>query len=551
MKNHYMNGNDARTSYIRLLQFVQLLLKVDAENYDAGSQFVKSIYQAVEEKESFENLMTDATNCEETDLHQWAEEVRQSGGNSAFALDAFLLWHEMEAGETGLEALSGFFEATSFDQDVVSEAARAAKLIHDKGLKGIAFEDWVLCFRAKKYFGEKNWNQALDLYRKAYEKQGVFAGEAAYEIGNIYEEKGNLQGRVKWFEKSAKEGYDKGMCALGDCYLNGEGVEKDLDKAMEWYQNAYDLHGEKEGYAANAIGVVYWNKSDRERAKVWIQRGVDLGNELAMWDMGYLYKNGFSENGCWVHDDEKAMEYWEKTYEMHGEKATSAAIEIAKYYQYKDKEKAMKWYQRAAELGNDSAMYELGEMYRGLMQFSLFGIAEEDAENAKKAMEWYQRAAELGNDSAMYELGKMYQKKASSIRMNEEEMENAKKAIYWYQKVYENRGNDAGDAACYIADIYWSICLNKRVKSSMEAARKRNPSLRNEADFEFKKAEEWYLRAVDLESEGKAMCGLGDLYTDKNPAKAMQWYRKAYEIQRNWMVTDRAANGIRELGGEV
>ena len=65
---------------------------------------------------------------------------------------------------------------------------------------------------------------------------------------------------------------------------------------------------------------------------------------------------------------------------------TNYALALA-YIGREDYDKAMEWYQRAAELGNLAAVYEIGVMYE-----NGWGVAQD----YDKAMEWYQRAAELG-----------------------------------------------------------------------------------------------------------------------------------------------------------
>lgn len=48
-----------------------------------------------------------------------------------------------------------------------------------------------------------------------------------------------------WYEKSAKQGYDMGQLALGDCYRRGVGVEVNKDEAKKWLQKAADQGNEQ------------------------------------------------------------------------------------------------------------------------------------------------------------------------------------------------------------------------------------------------------------------------------------------------------------------
>ncbi|MBR0458737.1 MAG: sel1 repeat family protein [Victivallales bacterium] len=43
---------------------------------------------------------------------------------------------------------------------------------------------------------------------------------------------------MEWFRKAVEKGYGDAQYALGTCYQEGFGVEKDMEKAVEWYRKA-------------------------------------------------------------------------------------------------------------------------------------------------------------------------------------------------------------------------------------------------------------------------------------------------------------------------
>ena len=57
-----------------------------------------------------------------------------------------------------------------------------------------------------------------------------------YESGTEVEK--DEQKAVEWYQKAAEQGYANAQCNLGVCYEHGTGVEKDEQKAVEWYQKA-------------------------------------------------------------------------------------------------------------------------------------------------------------------------------------------------------------------------------------------------------------------------------------------------------------------------
>ena len=45
---------------------------------------------------------------------------------------------------------------------------------------------------------------------------------------------------MEYFTQGAEQGMPNAMFGLGDCCYLGHGVEKDLDKAAEWYRKALE-----------------------------------------------------------------------------------------------------------------------------------------------------------------------------------------------------------------------------------------------------------------------------------------------------------------------
>ena len=56
-----------------------------------------------------------------------------------------------------------------------------------------------------------------------------------------------------YYIKAAKQGHAIAKCNLGSFYFNGDGVEKDLKKAAEWFEQAKQGHAD----AQYNLGVCY------------------------------------------------------------------------------------------------------------------------------------------------------------------------------------------------------------------------------------------------------------------------------------------------------
>ena len=98
---------------------------------------------------------------------------------------------------------------------------------------------------------------------------------------------------VKWFQKSAEQGYKWGQYYLAIHYANGNGVEQNYEEAVKWYRKAAE-QGHKD--AQNRLGVCYYNGSgveqNYEEAVKWYRKAAEQGNRDAQNNLGDCYYNG-------------------------------------------------------------------------------------------------------------------------------------------------------------------------------------------------------------------------------------------------------------------
>ncbi len=96
----------------------------------------------------------------------------------------------------------------------------------------------------------------------------------------------NTQQYEKCFEGHmvlAQQGYPLAECQIGYFYLEGLGVEKNLDKAVEWTQKAAD-HGDWDGqynlawFYEEGIGL----ERDMAQAIFWYRKAALQGHDLAI-----------------------------------------------------------------------------------------------------------------------------------------------------------------------------------------------------------------------------------------------------------------------------
>ena len=82
--------------------------------------------------------------------------------------------------------------------------------------------------------------------KRTAEPQGA---DAQFNLGLEYYDYENYAEAVKWYRKSAEQGYVAAQFNLGWCYENGLGVEKNSTEAWRWYQYAAE-QGDSKAQAA-------------------------------------------------------------------------------------------------------------------------------------------------------------------------------------------------------------------------------------------------------------------------------------------------------------
>ncbi len=242
---------------------------------------------------------------------------------------------------------------------------------------------------------------------------------------------------VSRIKKAAEKGIPNWENNLGNCYIYGHGVEKNVVEGNNWYKKAIE-HGSTE--ALFNLGLSYYKGEgvvkDLQEAKRLFEKSSAQGYDKAQLFIGIIledtnascdeivaaYKKA-AEMGCTEAQD--YLGYW---YE-NGENGLDV-----------DYQEAFRWYKKAAEQGNRYAQYDIG---------CLFDDGLGVKENKREAVKWFKRAASKNNVSAIYRLGLCYYF-ANGVGMDRRE------ALKLFRKAAKD--NHAG-AICKIGDYYYEGCL--------------------------------------------------------------------------------------------
>ena len=151
--------------------------------------------------------------------------------------------------------------------------------------------------------------------------------------------------------------------AMGILYLNGFWVQKDQQKALEWFEKSVKNDGNASSYYNIAAIIMGYPESKRNLKKIfeYNSKAVEGKHPDAYNLQGILYLNGI--------------------------------------YVDKDKNKAFNLFQEGAKLGSRSAQYNLASCYQDGN-----GISK----NLEKAYFWYNKAHEQDNPLATIRLASLY-----------------------------------------------------------------------------------------------------------------------------------------------
>ena len=84
------------------------------------------------------------------------------------------------------------------------------------------------------------------------------------------------------YSKTAHEQHILSQFRLGDLYFNGLGVERNVDKAIEWHTRAADQNYNESQYA---LGYIYEHVGNHELSIKWYKIAAENGHPDAQYEM--------------------------------------------------------------------------------------------------------------------------------------------------------------------------------------------------------------------------------------------------------------------------
>lgn len=337
---------------------------------------------------------------------------------------------------------------------------------------------------------ERNIDTALQYLEASAMKNNEIAQQAlaAYFYNEeIYDK------AIYWYKKLNNA---EALFNIGNLYVGGLGVEKNISEAIKCYKQAL------------VNGMI------KAREKL-----AELGDAEEQYNLSLCYKDGIN-----IEKDEKKYLYWL-------EKAAKSGVEKAQYDMAMNNElsdeKKFYWCNKAAVTKEPEIHNKLGMYYEHGIGTSI---------DLGKAFECYKYAAEKGLAEAQYRLAKFFQAGTKSQQDNTS-------AFYWYKKADIQNMPEAQYEMylCYKNGIGTIKNPTLAKKYLRKAAYNKLPEAQYELSLIIdnkKQAFELCKKAAE-QKYAKAENRLGELYdkgegVTKDEYAAFQWFRKSSRHNDPW-----------------
>lgn len=221
-------------------------------------------------------------------------------------------------------------------------------------------------------------------------KKKVDSGDMHYSdsLGYAYEfgigTSFSIKEAMKYYEMAAKQNNTMGMTNLANLYLR----ENKLKKAKPLLLKA----AEKEyGYAQYLLAMNFFDlySENNKEALFWLERAASNDEPYALYQLGLYYSE--------ANDLAKAIKYYQRAAELNN---ADAALELSYIYGEveQDDDKALFYLKKAAESGNQEVLDELASM----------ALSGEGNMDAKEAEYWIKKAGYT--EEMLKELDKLQEK---------------------------------------------------------------------------------------------------------------------------------------------
>lgn len=242
--------------------------------------------------------------------------------------------------------------------------------------------------------------------------------EANYNLGNKYYAGGGYEKAVHYYELAANEEHADAQYRLGICFENGHGVQQDLKKAEYWFEKAV--------------------KNGSSTAKVHLS---ELNNKYNKKNSQNSNNTSSQEIATMVSNNSSSSSY-SRTTELN-------ALQGDGYFSIGNYEKAVEYYELAANEGHANAQYRLSICYE-----QGYGVQK----NPNMANEWLEKAVQNGSSPAIIHLSEIKNKQKDTSLPSSPPIQQSNDVIVTQQQSPEelfNLGNSYYKQNDYEKALYY------------------------------------------------------------------------------------------------
>ena len=236
---------------------------------------------------------------------------------------------------------------------------------------------------------QRYYKQALSGFLKI-ESDDMANDDLFYKLGQMFKfglgTDSDVTKAIEYFKRSAEMNNKNGLFEYGKALLIGEHIPQDKEKAVKLLEKAIKLENinAKRFLALELISGEHLDQ-DIDKGLAMLTECADSGDVIASYRLGKIYLQG-----------EIMPQHLDKaeTYLLLAEDSEYTQYALAKLYLQEEKydiQKAVNYFENCADK-NHWASYQLGRIY-------LFG-AKDIERDKEKAVEWFTKSANDGNEYA-------------------------------------------------------------------------------------------------------------------------------------------------------
>ena len=236
---------------------------------------------------------------------------------------------------------------------------------------------------------QRYYKQALSGFLKI-ESDDMANDDLFYKLGQMFKlglgTDSDVTKAIEYFRRSAEMNNKNGLFEYGKALLTGEHIPQDTDSAVKLLEKAVKL---KNRNAKRFLALEYISgehlEQDIEKGIALLTECADSGDVIACYRLGKIYLQG----EIMPQNLDKAEKYL-----LLAEDSEYTQYALAKLYLQEEKydiQKAVDYFENGADK-NHWASYQLGRIY-------LFG-AKDIERDKEKAIEWFTKSANDGNEYA-------------------------------------------------------------------------------------------------------------------------------------------------------